>query len=86
MKRVTILFDDEGLYRDLKSEAAKEGRTVKDMVAEVLNDWLRRRTALSSAERERRQHALRLADELRAKQPPQETIEDTLAAIREEHS
>ncbi|MBI4492760.1 MAG: hypothetical protein HY690_08225, partial [Chloroflexi bacterium] len=77
MKRVTVLFDDERLYRDLKAEAAKEGRPVKDVVAEAVSDWLRRRTALSPAERERRQRALRLADELRARQPVQETIEDT---------
>lgn len=86
MKRVTVLFDDERIYRELKAEAAKEGRPVKDVVAEALSDWLRRRTGLSPAERERRQNALRLADELRARQPMQETIEQTLAAIRAERS
>lgn len=86
MRRVTVLFDDERLYWELKAEAAKEGRPVKDVVAEALGDWLRRRTGLSPAERERRQSALRLADELRARQPLQETIDDTLAAIREERS
>lgn len=86
MKRITILFDNEHLYRDLKAEASKEGRTVKDVVAEALSDWLRHRTALSPSERERRQRALRFAEELRATQPERETIEDTLAAIREERS
>jgi hypothetical protein len=86
MKRITILFDDEQLYRDLKSEAAREGRTVKDMVAEALSDWLRQRSSLSSAKREQRQRALRLADELRARQPLQSTIEDTLVELREERS
>ncbi|MDO8692308.1 MAG: hypothetical protein Q7R39_20240 [Dehalococcoidia bacterium] len=86
MKRITILFDNEHLYRDVKVEASKEGRTVKDVVAEALGDWLRRRTALDPSERERRQHALRLSEELRARQPVRETIEDTLASIREERS
>lgn len=72
MRRVTVLFDDERLYWELKAEA--------------LEDWLRRRTGLSPAERERRQSALRLADALRARQPLHETIDDTLAAIREERS
>jgi hypothetical protein len=86
VKRITILFDDERLYRDLKAEAAKEGRTVKDMVAEALTDWLQRRTVLSAADREKRQRALLLLDELRARQPMQDTIEDTLEEIREERS
>lgn len=86
MRRVTVLFDDERLYRELKAEAAKEGRPVKDVVAEALSDWLRRRTTLSSSDRERRQAALHLAGELRARQSVQETIEDTLTTIREERS
>jgi hypothetical protein len=86
MKRITILFDDERLYRELKTEAAKEGRPVKDLVAEALSDWLRRRTALSQSERERRLRALQELDELRQRQPVQETIAETLTALREERS
>ena len=86
MKRITILFDDERVYRDLKAEAAKEGRPVKDVVAEALGDWLRRRSRLSDAERERRQNALRQADALRAGQPVQQTVEDTLEDLRTERS
>lgn len=86
MKRVTVLFEDERLYRDVKAEAAREGRPVKDVVAEALTEWLRRRVWLSPADRERRQAALRESDELLADQPVQETIEDTLAKLREERS
>lgn len=46
LKRVTILFDDEQLYRELKAEAAKEGRPVKEVVAEALSDWLTRRSGV----------------------------------------
>ena len=86
VKRVTVLFDDERLYRALKAEAAKEGRPVKEVVAEALSDWLRRRTALSPEDRERWQATLRRADELRRRQPVADTIDETLAAIRAERS
>jgi hypothetical protein len=88
MKRVTVLFDDERLYRELKAEAAKEGRPVKDVVAEALSDWLRRKAGLSPAERERWQALLREADELRRRQRvhDSESIEDALWAIRDERS
>lgn len=86
MKRVTVLFDDERLYRQIKMEAAREGRPVKDVVAEALGDWLRRR-ADSTAERKRRlKIAVRLSDQLLADQPERETIVETLASLREERS
>ncbi len=34
MKRIPVPFDDERLYRQVKAEAAKEGRPVKEAVAE----------------------------------------------------
>jgi hypothetical protein len=86
MKRVTVVLDDERLYRELKAEAAREGRPVKDAIAEALADWLRRRTALSPEERQRWQATLRRADDLRRRQPVTETIENTLAAVRAERS
>jgi len=86
MKRVTVVFDDERLYRELKAEAARAGQPVKVAIAEALADWLHRRTALSPEERQRWQATLRRADELRRRQPVTATIEDTLTAIRAERS
>ena len=84
MKRVTILFDDEGLYRDLKAEAAKEGRPVKDVVAEAVNAWLMRRSTLTRSQRERRAAALRDLDEIRARQPVSNVVLDLLDEMRNE--
>lgn len=84
MKRITILFDDELLYRDLKAEAAKEGRAVKDVVAEAMNAWLRGRGGLTHSQRERRAAALRESDEIREKQPGRSVVEELLAEIRDE--
>ena len=39
-KRMTVVFDDETLYRDLKVEAARTGRHAKDIVAEAVREWL----------------------------------------------
>lgn len=39
-KRMTVVFDDEELYRDLKVEAARRGRPAKDIVAEAVREWL----------------------------------------------
>ncbi len=39
-KRMTVVFDDEGLYIDLKVEAARTGRHAKDIVAEAVREWL----------------------------------------------
>lgn len=39
--RTTIDIPDE-LHRDIKVRAAQEGRTVKDLVLEILNSELRR--------------------------------------------
>jgi hypothetical protein len=86
MRRVTILFDDERLYREIKAEAAKEGRPVKDVVAEALQDWLRRRTVLTSDEVQRRRDALSVLDAIRASQPIRETVDEALAALRVERS
>jgi hypothetical protein len=83
MKRVTILFDDEQLYRGLKAEAAKEGRPVKEVVAEALSDWLRRRSGVSAEVTAARLEALRLSDQLRSSMPVREgLIRDTLDEIR----
>jgi hypothetical protein len=86
MRRVTLLLDDERLYREIKAAAAKDGRPVKDVIAEALGDWLRRRTGLSAADRARRQAALEQLDALRARQPVQATVEETLAALRDERA
>lgn len=88
MKRITLLFDDEHLYRQVEAAAAKEGRPIRDVVAEALSEWLRRGPALSRTERERWQTILQRADDLRRRQRvrDRETIEDALAAIRDERS
>ena len=86
MKRVTVLFDDERLYQDLKAEAAKEGRPVKAVVAEALGSWLAGRARLSRQDRERRSGALRELDELRSGLPRTEVVEDTLEELRGERS
>lgn len=83
LKRVTILFDDEQLYRELKAEAAKEGRPVKEVVAEALSDWLTRRSGVSAEATAARREALRLSDQIRASMPVHEgLIQDALDEIR----
>ncbi|MSQ14775.1 MAG: hypothetical protein EXR50_02800 [Dehalococcoidia bacterium] len=88
MKRITMLFDDETLYKRLKVEAAKEGRPVKAVVAEAISDWLRKRGEVSAEVTQRRLDALRSSKELRAAQTQQtgETILDTLDWLREQRS
>ena len=39
-KRMTVVFDDEELYTELKVEAARTGRHAKDIVAEAVREWL----------------------------------------------
>ena len=39
MKKLTVMLDDE-LYRATKVEAARQGKPVKDLVAEALHEWL----------------------------------------------
>lgn len=88
MRRVTVLFDDEQIYRNVKAEAAKEGRTVKDVVAEALREWLSRRGRISEADWQRRQEALAELDTLRSELAGRdmgETVEEALEAMRNEH-
>lgn len=40
MKRMTLLFEDEELYTAVKVEAARRNRPLKDLVTEVLREWL----------------------------------------------
>jgi hypothetical protein len=86
MKRVTVLFDDEELYRSVKAEAAREGRSVKDVVAEALTGWLRGRDRISPERVERRRAALKALDEIRARVPLGESSDDLINEIREERS
>ena len=39
-RRMTVVFDDEKLYTDLKVTAARNGLHAKDIVAEAVRDWL----------------------------------------------
>ncbi|MDP6453488.1 MAG: hypothetical protein QF898_09290 [SAR202 cluster bacterium] len=39
-KRMTVVFDDEELYRAVKIEAARSGRHAKDIIAEAVRAWL----------------------------------------------
>ena len=86
MKRVTLLFEDESLYRTIEAEAAREGRSVKEVVEEALRDWLRIRAKPSPADRTRELEALQKADEIRDSQPVRWLIDESLAEIREERS
>ena len=83
-----MLFDDETLYKRLKIEAAKEGRPVKDVLAEAISEWLLKKEEVSSEVTQRRLDALRRSKELLASQTPQvdETIQDTLDWLREQRS
>ena len=82
MKRITILFDDEYIYRDLKAEAAKEGRSVKDVVAEALSAWLASRGGLTQSQRQRRLDALRESDAIRQRHPVRNVVEEMLEEVR----
>ena len=42
-KRMTIVFDDEGLYTALKVAAVRSGQHAKDIVAQAVRDWLQAR-------------------------------------------
>ncbi len=39
-KRMTVVFDAEELYIELKVAAARTGRHAKDIVAEAVREWL----------------------------------------------
>ncbi len=39
-KRMTVVFDDDELYTELKVVAARTGRHAKDIVAEAVREWL----------------------------------------------
>lgn len=42
-KRMTVVFDDEGLYTALKVAAVRRGQHAKDIVAQAVRDWLQAR-------------------------------------------
>ena len=42
-KRMTVVFDDEGLYTTLKVAAVRSGQHAKDIVAQAVRDWLQAR-------------------------------------------
>ena len=39
-KRMTVVFEDEGLYTALKIEAARKGQAAEDIVAQAVREWL----------------------------------------------
>ena len=39
-KRMTVIFEDEELYTELKVAAARKGRHAKDIVSEAVREWL----------------------------------------------
>jgi plasmid stability protein len=84
MKRVTILFDDETLYRSVKTEAAREGRSVKDVVAEALGTWLQGRVGMSPEQQSAALRALQELDELRARLPRTDAVQTIIDEIRAE--
>ena len=42
-KRMTVVFDDEGLHTALKVAAVRSGQHAKDIVAQAVRDWLQAR-------------------------------------------
>ena len=42
-KRMTVIFEDEGLYTALKVEAVRKGQPAKDIVAQAVREWLEAR-------------------------------------------
>jgi len=40
MRKVTVVFDDDELYKAIKVEAAKRMRPIKELIAEALELWL----------------------------------------------
>jgi len=86
MRRVTISFNHEDLYREVEDEAAREGKRIEDAVVEALNDWLHRRTSISPADRTSRAKALTLSDRLRQGQRCEDTSLKMLDELRDERS
>ena len=39
-KRMTVIFNDEELYRALNIEAARQNRPAKDIIGEAVREWL----------------------------------------------
>lgn len=39
-KRMTVIFEDEELYTELKVAAARKGWHAKDIVSEAVREWL----------------------------------------------
>jgi plasmid stability protein len=48
--KITVSLDDEGLYRSLKVQAARSGRSVRDLIAEAIGEWLDRREEAEDVE------------------------------------
>ncbi len=85
MKRVTIVFDDDELYRAVKIEAARTGRTVKELVTETLRTRFVGRDRMTEEEKERFRLALEACDRVRAMQQPSDiNIVEEIRAMREE--
>lgn len=75
-KRMTIVFDDEELYKQLRIEAVREGRHAKDIVSEAVREWLERQEdaellpLIEAAEVEsRRDGGIELSEFLRSLEP-----------------
>ena len=58
--KVTFALEDADLYRDIKVESARSGRSVREIVEEALREWLERRE-----EAEDKQAAAAALDEYR---------------------
>lgn len=85
MKRVTVVFDDEELYRAVKVEAARSGRTVKDVVAEAVRTWFGHSQTLTEERKARRRATLEELARFRQQQAPSGTnIVMEIHAMRDE--
>lgn len=70
----------------MDDEIEKEGWPVKETVSGVRTDGLKRRRRLSARDRDRRQDALNRLDEIRARLPQTNVVDDLIDEIREQRS
>jgi hypothetical protein len=88
MKQVVVSIADECLYKRLEAEAAKQGRSLDEIIPSALDEWLCGRSGIPTDHtgREHELAALRALDEIRARQPVRVLADDLLNEIRDERS
>ena len=54
-KRMTVIFDDEGLYTALKVAAARNGEPAQEIVTQAVREWLEDEELRAELEEARRE-------------------------------